>query len=570
MHEYKITYEDRTLTTWKVNDYKTLEYVELIDFCPVQNRLLHGDVFNYDLDSNSVKIVHSCVRNASSMPGVLILENNKMYGKDKNRPLYKCLPDDKRIPPFLIPYELKNIGFNKKIVNKYVNFKFHRWDSKHPIGMLTQTIGDVDVLENFYEYQLFCKSLNASIQNFNKSTTKSIQSLDHKPEIILQEIVKQNPNIQNRTSWNIFTIDGKGTQDFDDAIGIQYLDNNQKKISIYITNVCIWMEHLNLWDSFANRISTIYLPDRKRPMMPTILSDILCSLQEKKDRVAFALDLVIDVNNKIIDVQYNNCLINVTKNYLYEEDLLINMSDYKSILSTTRLMLHNHKFINNIKTSNDMIAYLMVIMNHFCAKHFEEHNNGIYRSSVFRETSNTHIPEELPEDVYNFMKIWGTTSGQYVLGKSPHEVLELDSYVHITSPIRRLVDLLNLMNIQMNMKIYEYSDTALCFYNKWIAKIDYINTTMRSIRKVQTECSLLELCTNNPEIGSTQYDGYLFDKIVRNDGLFQYMCYIPFLKMVSKVNSQVDKNNFDCSIFQVFLFQDENKMKQKIRIHLLE
>jgi len=39
---------------------------------------------------------------------------------------------------------------------------------------------------------------------------------------------------------------------------------------------------------------------------------------------------------------------------------------------------------------------------------------------------------------------------------------------------------------------------------------------------------------------------------------------------VSKVNSQIDKQNFDCSLFQIFLFQDENRMKQKIRIHLLE
>ena len=125
------------------------------------------------------------------------------------------------------------------------------------------------------------------------------------------------------------------------------------------------------------------------------------------------------------------------------------------------------------------------------------------------------------------MKIWGTTSGQYVLGKSPHEVLELDAYIHITSPIRRLVDLLNLMNIQTNMQIYEYSDNAKEFYNFWINKLDYINTTMRAIRKVQTECTLLELCTNNPEIRTTKYNGYLLDKIVRNDGLFQYMCYIP-------------------------------------------
>ena len=32
-------------------------------------------------------------------------------------------------------------------------------------------------------------------------------------------------------------------------------------------------DHLNIWESFSRRVSTIYLPDRKRPMLPTILSD---------------------------------------------------------------------------------------------------------------------------------------------------------------------------------------------------------------------------------------------------------------------------------------------------------
>ena len=69
------------------------------------------------------------------------------------------------------------------------------------------------------------------------------------------------------------------------------------------------------------------------------------------------------------------------------------------------------------------------------------------------------------------------------------------------------------ITIQMNMKIYEYSDNAKDFYKFWINQIDYINTTMRAIRKVQTECTLLELCTNNPEIRTTRYSGYMFDKI---------------------------------------------------------
>ena len=95
MPQYKITYEDRSLTSWKINEYNTLEYVELVDFCPVQNRLLHGDVFHYDSDTKKVDVTHSCIRNAASMPGVLILENNKMYRAIAKNPLKILLMEEK-------------------------------------------------------------------------------------------------------------------------------------------------------------------------------------------------------------------------------------------------------------------------------------------------------------------------------------------------------------------------------------------------------------------------------------------------------------------------------------------
>ena len=91
-----------------------------------------------------------------------------------------CQKDDKRIPPFLVPYGKQNISFSKNVKNKYVTFKFIHWDNKHPQGQLHSVIGDVDVLENFYEYQLYCKSLYASIQDFTKAAKKKLhnESLD--------------------------------------------------------------------------------------------------------------------------------------------------------------------------------------------------------------------------------------------------------------------------------------------------------------------------------------------------------------------------------------------------------
>ena len=79
------------------------------------------------------------------------------------------------------------------------------------------------------------------------------------------------------------------------------------------------MDTLDLWESFSNRIATIYLPDRKRPMLPTILSDALCSLQEDRSRFAFTLDITIDATTyEITESKFLNTAIKVRKNLRYD------------------------------------------------------------------------------------------------------------------------------------------------------------------------------------------------------------------------------------------------------------
>ena len=56
------------------------------------------------------------------------------------------------------------------MTNRYIVFKYKHWENKHPVGTIIQIIGEVSNLSCFYEYQLYCKSLYASIQKFTKDT----------------------------------------------------------------------------------------------------------------------------------------------------------------------------------------------------------------------------------------------------------------------------------------------------------------------------------------------------------------------------------------------------------------
>jgi len=574
METYKIYVNDRNYSAWEVFETNTFQKVD-IDINPNTCKLFTNDVFSYE--KPTVEIVHSTVRSGSPMPGVLIINGNKTYGRSKNgKLLYKCIPDDSRLPPFLVPYEIKNVGFSKVFINLYVTFEFADWEDKHPVGRLSSAIGPVDVLDNFYEYQLYCKSLNASIQKFQKDTTKAIGKGDH--EDFINSIKVKFPCIEDRTNikdWYIFTIDPPKSQDFDDGFSIRLGENGIQQISIYIANVTIWMDVLNLWDSFSQRISTIYLPDKKRPMLPTILSECLCSLQEKVTRVAFVMDVFIK-DNDIIEVKYGNCLIKVARNFCYEEASLLRNEKYNSLLDITKNLSRKNRYISSVKNSHDVVCYLMILMNYYCATEMLKHKTGIFRSTIMKREC--VVPDSVPEDVAKYIKIWNSASGQYIDGtlvtnsdtsSIRHDLLDMDAYIHITSPIRRLVDLLNMIKLQSVLGLVKLSENVDKFYEKWLRDLEYINTTMRSIRKVQCDCTLLDLCANNADIIDKEYDGYIFDKINRNDGLFQYIVFLPELKLSSRITLRDDFENFDSRKFKLFLFNDEESFKRKIRLHLV-
>jgi hypothetical protein len=576
--------DDRNYSTWSFYNTLTLEKTDLPSINPIKERLFNNDVFQITNDSKNdeIQIVHSTVRISENIPAVLVIEGNKTYGRDKTskaaKLLYKCIPDDVRLPVFVIPYDIKELGFSKVLTNLYVTIKMTNWSSNHPQGMLTNVIGSVDKLDCFYEYQLYCKSLNASIQKFTKATTSALKNTTH--DEIINKISTEYTDIEDRTdsSWQIFTIDPVNSLDYDDGFSVKSISDTRILLSIYISNVTLWLDSLDLWDSFSKRISTIYLPDRKRPMLPTLLSDCLCSLQQDKNRLAFALDLVVDMREggTIICHNFRNCLIRIYKNYTYEQCDLLKDPNYSTLMSVGRHLTKKFKYINGIKNSHDLVCYLMILMNFYSATEMLLSNNGIFRSSTINVRGEIDLPKELPEDVSRFITIWNSTAGQYIdmskienISELRHEMMALDSYIHITSPIRRLVDLLNMIQFQKNKNMLTLSDKAYEFYNKWLQELEYINVTMRAIRRVQCECSLLDTCVNNPDILEKLYDGYCFDRLERNDGLYQYIVYLPELKLTSRITLRDSFNNFEKHNYKLFLFNDEEHFKKKIRLQLV-
>jgi exoribonuclease R len=563
---FKIHINNSDYTDWIIYNEETMLVTDFSqnNFNPIKKKLLNCDIFD-----KNINIKYSPIRNESNIPGILLLIG-KTYGRYKptsKKMYYKCVPNDKRIPAFLIPYESKMINFNKNITNRYILFKYINWIAKHPIGVMTNMLGEINNLPSFYEYQLYCKNLAVSIKNFIKDVNEKMKQ--NREICYITDIMSKNPSIEDRTAHNIITIDPVGSMDLDDGMSIK--DNI---LSIYIANVPVLMEYFDLWNSFTERISTIYLPDRKHPMLPTPLSENLCSLLENENRFAFCMDIIINENN-ITDIRFCNTLIKVKKNYRYNDEKILEKDDsYKKILNITRVLCNKYKYIKEIKDSHDIIAFLMILMNYECANKMFAFKDGIYRTLKINENNKIDSNDypNLSSEIYNFIKIWQSSSGQYTNydNKNSHELIGqgLDNYIHITSPIRRLVDLLNIMKIQDKLNINQMSSNANIFYNYWINKLDYINTTMRSIRKIQTDCNVLNLCVNNPEILSKIYDGYIFDKIEWNNKYLQYTIYIPEIKIISRVNIKDNLKEYSCWKFKLYLLEDGTTLKKKIRAEI--
>lgn len=628
---YKVEIFDRNYTKYKfyrLSKENKMDEVVLENIHPANHRLFHNDYFIININDEKIESIQIVIMEKINIrsgnhviSGVLDLKSNKTYGRHpKNgKLLYKVIPDDPSLPSFLIPYEMKHVGFSKQFINLYVTFVYTDWIDKHPHGSLLQNIGQVDNLDSFYEYRLQCKHLNHSIQRFTKEMTMAFKKC---PEnIFIDNILSKYASIQDRrgeytnikngkngknvnntifnevTYPSTFSIDPEGSVDFDDAFRITKTKSKTYLLSIYISNVTIWLDTLNLWEAFSERTSTIYLPDKKRTMLPTLMSDNLCSLQENMSRFAFTLDITIDANTfEILNSSYNNYVIRVEKNYCYEEESLLNNPHYIELLEITKQISQKYKYTiendSTIHDSHDVVAYWMIFMNHHCAKDLVLYQNGIFRTAQAQEQAqeqaqdNNNVTALLPKDVSKFLQIWNTnTRGQYIniypsfcTSQLRHDQLNLDAYIHITSPIRRIVDLLNMIKIQKNNNMIILTEKADNFYEKWttVEKMQYINTSTTLIRKVQNECSLLEMYTNHSENLEPWYDGYVIESIEQNKKTFvsspsttyQYTVYLPILKMTSKITTVTKLYKYDKRKFQLYLFNDEEALRKKIRLQM--
>ncbi len=137
------------------------------------------------------------------------------------------------------------------------------------------------------------------------------------PEEITDKEVKKRKDFRNKIT---FTIDPADAKDFDDALSVEKLKNGNYEIGVHIADVSHYVREDDALDKEAiERATSVYLVDRTIPMLPEKLSNGLCSLRPKEDKLTFSAVFELDANAKIVKEWFGRTVIHSDRRFTYEE-----------------------------------------------------------------------------------------------------------------------------------------------------------------------------------------------------------------------------------------------------------
>jgi ribonuclease R len=136
-------------------------------------------------------------------------------------------------------------------------------------------------------------------------------------EFISESEITNRRDIREITTFTIDPIDAK---DFDDALSVNIINDNNIEIGVHIADVSHYVIPDTELDKEAlKRATSVYLVDRVVPMLPERLSNGICSLKPNEDRLAFSVIFNIDKNGDIIKEWHGKTIIHSNRRFTYEE-----------------------------------------------------------------------------------------------------------------------------------------------------------------------------------------------------------------------------------------------------------
>ncbi len=234
--------------------------------------------------------------------------NKRLVGRlEKGRQSTQVIPDDSRqIYPInvKVPPKMKVKNCDKVLV------EITRWPDKdkHPEGKIIEVLGSkgqpgLDVLVIIKKHGLEEKFPAAVIEEARKKA-QPVKDQDLKGRLDLRQL-------------KMVTIDGEDAKDLDDAVSIEKTGQGYK-LGVHIADVSHYVTEGSRLDKEASaRATSVYLVEKVLPMLPPELSNDICSLNVREDRLA--MSCIMDINNRgqVIDYRLAKSVINVRERMTY-------------------------------------------------------------------------------------------------------------------------------------------------------------------------------------------------------------------------------------------------------------
>jgi ribonuclease R len=144
-----------------------------------------------------------------------------------------------------------------------------------------------------------------------------LREADAIPLEVPEDVIAQRVDLRDR---NIVTIDGETAKDFDDAVEVQLLPNGNYLLGVHIADVAHYVTEGSALDAEAfERATSVYFPGRAIPMLPERLSNGICSLNPKVERLTFSCEMEIDRNGRFIDHKIYKSVIRTKERMTYTQ-----------------------------------------------------------------------------------------------------------------------------------------------------------------------------------------------------------------------------------------------------------
>ena len=589
--KYTLYIKKRNYSAWTWICEETLEEVaeeELPLFPqPICEKLFHGDQYC----PKTKEIVYcSPIRTEKAIPGTLVLEGNRSYGRQIvnnkiGRLYYRCIPKSIHYPIFLLPYK-PVVEFSKMNVNMFVVFEYKEWKEKTaPYGGLIETIGAVNHLPSYYRYLLVSNRLEFHPNHWIPLPVKM-------PAI--HTVIDTQGTRPKKGETLVFSIDPKESRDLDDAFSF-HREAGVAVVNIYIADVVYWIDALNAWDALRIEnlgCTTIYLPGQNHPLLPRWLSDKKGSLLEGETRPVLQLELTycLGGGGKWVLESHRFCrnMVKIHKNFRYDTMELEACSEYREFLKFTRGsgLFGGGGGGKEIRDSHDLVEIWMIEYNIFAAGRLYEFGGGILRKTVYLGGGGGWGGEGLEKDFPScgqFLKHYKKMRGEYILfirggggaETYSHTTIRGEGcnvfYAHASSPLRRMVDIYNQLGLIQSLggsggEIGEGHLEKREGFKQWMeVSVEEINTQNRKIRRIQTECEMLADFFSEDKVGASElYDGVVVDL----DSVKGYWVFLEQWKRLVYVETQDGDSGIrergQIGKYQIFLFEEEEKAHKKI------